>query len=125
MHADYHRRRQVGRLEIFAPSREQLSITTEHYGLRAAGRKVNRDLPAPVVIERLSDKVPCDAICSGRFRNSFGAAIICRRFANRCHFDFLSCRLRRVTQRWRVKDGACTGIGPAVFARQSKPGFDR
>src|SRR5215471_1571040 len=58
VNTDDHRGRYAGRLEDFAPLRDQLTVTGEHDCFGRICRDVHRDLPATVVIERLGDELP-------------------------------------------------------------------
>jgi hypothetical protein len=60
VYADDHRGRHVGRLEVTAPLRDQLTVTREHDCLGRTGRDVNRDLATAVVAERLGDELSRD-----------------------------------------------------------------
>ena len=57
VYTDDHRGRYVGRLEVTAPLRDQLTVTGEHDGLGRIRRDVHRDLPTTVVLERLGDEL--------------------------------------------------------------------
>src|SRR5436190_9098410 len=54
---DNHRRRDVGRLEVAAPLRDQLTVAGKHDCIGPIGRDVHRDLPTTVVFERLGDEL--------------------------------------------------------------------
>src|SRR5215831_760249 len=63
MRTDDHRGRCVGPLKHAAPLRNQLAITGEHDCFGRLRRDIHRDLPAIIVLKRLSDELSCDGHC--------------------------------------------------------------
>ena len=57
VNADDHRGRDVGRLEVPAPLRDQLAVTSEHDCVGPTGREVHRNLATTVVAEGLGDEL--------------------------------------------------------------------
>jgi hypothetical protein len=88
---DDHGGRYIGRLEDAASLRDQLTVTSEHDCLGWIRRDVRRDLPTPVVIERLGDELSrSSSVMRGRIprlRAAYGSSntegVVCRTLSSR------------------------------------------